>query len=88
MSHLYIPPCLHLDFVNNSGTIRNGFFQKTAIKPLVTAITRSTRPPIKPSFEKENAIYWRTEPRSSGMSVRFVSGVRTTTGCGVNGGAA
>ena len=30
MSHLYIPPCLHLDFVNNSGTIRNGFFQKTA----------------------------------------------------------
>ena len=30
MSHLYIPPCLHLDFVNNSGTIRSGFFQKTA----------------------------------------------------------
>lgn len=25
-----LPPCLHLDFVNNSGTIRNGFFQKTA----------------------------------------------------------
>ena len=25
-----LPPCLHLDFVNNSGTIRSGFFQKTA----------------------------------------------------------
>lgn len=34
-SHLYIPPCLHLDFVNNSGTIRSGFFRKRQIQAII-----------------------------------------------------